>query len=331
MVGMDKISLNTISDSSFNRNFGAPPNPSTRSFKNIFFHLFILFSFGIFLVSLGVYGLYHLYSSHASTKIISAVPKTTPKTPVVISPNETSKQQSLTKIIPDINLIAASYPVIDFGISVIDIKSGAQIDINGDEIFDGASTTKVLIACLLLSQVEEGKYSLDKKINDITLNQLLKQMVNRSDNDAWETLMDFIGFKYQTPYVKSIGINSYNVTYNKISPNDMALLLSKLYQGKLLNSENTKLLLSYMQNTNDESIIPPAVPKDIPIYHKYGSYNGTLHDAAIIDDGKNPFSLVVFSATGSGTLSYTKRIKAIRDITKIVEKAEEISIEPQSP
>jgi beta-lactamase class A len=115
------------------------------------------------------------------------------------------------------------------------------------------------------------------------------------------------------------------VVNNKINPNDMALLLEKLYTGKLLNPQNTKLLLSYMQHTNHDDLIPPAVPIGIAVFHKYGSFNGDLHDAAIIDNGKSPFILTIYSSTGSGTLSYAQRVSVFHSIVTAVENADNIT------
>ena len=150
-------------------------------------------------------------------------------------------------------------------------------------------------------------------------------MINQSDNNDWETLMQFIGFQYQASYAKSININSYDVMNNRINPNDMSLLLQKLYTGKLLNQQDTNLLLSYMQHTNNDSLIPPAVPSGIKVYHKYGSFNGNLHDTAIIDNGKNPFILTIYSSTKSGALSYQQKVSAFHNIVSAVENADNIT------
>ncbi len=244
---------------------------------------------------------------------------------IQLNPSPTATLSESIEIENALKSIIASYPQLNWGISFIDITNADKASINGTEVFHGASTTKILIACLLLNQIEQGKYSLDTNLNGATLKQLTWQMVNRSDNDAWEEIMNFIGFNYQAPFAKSLGIYSYDVANNNIDPNDMALLLYKLYGGQILNSSDTALLLSYMQNTNNEELIPPAAPQDALVYHKYGSFGKELDDAAIIDDKKRPFVLVIYTSTASGELTYAQRANVFHQIVKSVYNV----IEPQ--
>jgi beta-lactamase class A len=293
------------------------------------FLLFLLVSVvtGIILLGLAWYDSHNPAAQEISKTSIESIPvlNDTPFPTIAIpNPISTSPLPQLLNIQNSIQTVISSYPQLTWGVSFIDLNSKNVTNINGNKVFTGASTTKVLIACLLLNQVEAGKYNLDKSLNGATLKQLLQKMINQSDNDAWTALMNFIGFQYQQPYAQSIGIYSYDVVNNRIDPNDMALLLEQLYAGKLLNPQDTSLLLSYMQHTNNDDLIPPAVPNGVKIYHKYGSFNNDLHDAAIIDNGKNPFILTIYSSTGSGTLSYTQRVGVFHKIVTAVENADNI-------
>ena len=98
---------------------------------------------------------------------------------------------------------------------------------------------------------------------------------------------------------------------------DLAGLLSKLYAGKLLNDRDTKQLLSYMQHTNWESLIPAAVPKDITVYHKYGLIDGNLHDASIIVKDGKAYSFVVMTKSKDNG-DDDDRTMIIREITRAV-------------
>ena len=297
------------------------------------FLLFLLVSVitGAILLGLAWYDSYsptaqEISKTSVNIPVSTDTPILTSATPIPIpSPAPISSLPQLSNIQNFIQTVISSYPQLTWGVSFIDLNSKNVTNINGNKVFTGASTTKVLIACLLLSQVEAGKYNLDKSINGATLKQLLQKMINQSDNDAWTALMNFIGFQYQRPYAQRIGIYSYDVVNNRIDPNDMALLLEQLYTGKLLNQQDTNLLLSYMQHTNNDDLIPPAVPNSIKVYHKYGSFNNDLHDAAIIDNGKNPFVLTIYSSTGSGTLSYAQRVSVFHKIVTAVENADNIT------
>lgn len=51
----------------------------------------------------------------------------------------------------------------------------------------------------------------------------------------------------------------------------MAHLLAELSEGRLLNQEHTAQLLSYMQDTNYEDLIPAAVPAGVTVFHNMDS------------------------------------------------------------
>jgi beta-lactamase class A len=84
----------------------------------------------------------------------------------------------------------------------------------------------------------------------------------------------------------------------------------------LLNAYHTQILLSFMQNTNYENFISPAVPDSYRIYHKVGFIDTEINDAAIITNGQQKFVLTIFSdnpaaADGSDTLERTELIQKI--------------------
>ena len=100
-----------------------------------------------------------------------------------------------------------------------------------------------------------------------------------------------------------------------MTPSDDALLLKQLAAGKLLNSTNTQTLLSYMQNTNNDDMIPYAAPNGATVYHKYGQLDGYLHDTAIIKNGDRTYSLSIYTASNN---SYLPQVQLIREITRTV-------------
>lgn len=85
----------------------------------------------------------------------------------------------------------------------------------------------------------------------------------------------------------------------------MALLLSKLYEGKVLNDEHRALLYSWMQNTSEEDFIPPSVPKNTKLYHKAGYLADRIHDVAIVDNGTTPFVIVIYSKSYTANYDYS--------------------------
>lgn len=181
------------------------------------------------------------------------------------------------------------------GVAVQDISDGTMKTFGQNVPFDAASTAKLVTATDYYHLVETGRAKLDAPLGAFTAGFQIKEMINISDNDAWHLLANDIGNDELAAYAKANGIN-YNVATNSLAPSDMATLLTKLYSGKLLNQADTDQLLSYMQHTNDEDLIPAALAgTGITVYHKYGLLNGELHDAAILVEGNQAYSLVIYT------------------------------------
>jgi beta-lactamase class A len=166
-----------------------------------------------------------------------------------------------------------------------------------------------------LSAVEQGKASLDQEIGGYSARSLLKQMIQQSDNVSWRTLKRWLGYEHLEDYAHQIGLFSFDSYDNTITASDEASLLQKLYQGQLLNQNDTGLLLSFMQNTNNEDLIPAALPQDAAVYHKYGLLNNNLHDMAIIKFNNSTFTLVIFT-NSEDSMNYERREAIIHEITQ---------------
>ena len=212
------------------------------------------------------------------------------------------------------NLIAADTSD-RFGVAIENIKTGNITTYGKTSQFDAASTEKVLSAVTYYHLVEQGSQSLDDMIGPYPASYQLKQMINQSDNDSWDAINDAVGGNDELQdYAQSIGLH-YNVDGNLMSAKDMATLLAKLYTGKLLNTDDTKQLLSYMQQTNDETLIPSVLPSGLTIYHKYGELNdgsvNVLHDASIVTDGSTAYAIVIYSDGDSDETARTDSIKQI--------------------
>jgi beta-lactamase class A len=112
----------------------------------------------------------------------------------------------------------------------------------------------------------------------------------------------------------------YDPEQNLLTPSDMALVLKQLYAGDLLNPDNTTELLGYMQDTNNEELIPAGSQSGIEVFHKYGEIDGELHDAAVLAYRGSSFVLVIFTENADGTQD-PGQAEVIRELTGAVEKA----------
>ena len=242
---------------------------------------FIIFCLLIFMIA------FFIYQKIEQVKILAAEKKT------------------LTKVLK-------SYYPIQSSVAVIN-KTGQSFIVGSTKPFNAASTTKIILAACLLHEVELGDKSLSAQAGDYPVSFQLQAMVNQSNNDSWHALTNYVGLQNLSDYAESIGIH-YDVANNSITTTDEALFLQKLYTGELLNSQDTKLLLSYMQHTNDETLIPAAVSSDVTVYHKYGWLDSYLHDAAILVYHNKPFILVIY--TNGNKSTYSKQVELIHQVTK---------------
>lgn len=223
-----------------------------------------------------------------------------------------SEKQLLTKII-------RSYTPIQSSIAVINIQTGKIFNVGSNQSFVGASTTKIILAACLLHEVEIGKKNLSIQLGTYPASFQLQQMIQQSNNDAWHELTGYVGLNTLKDYVHTIGIQ-YNISQNSITTQNEALFLQKLYTEKLLNSQDTQLILSYMQNTNEDDLIAAWVPDNVKIYHKYGWLNNYIHDAAILVYNKTPVILVIY--TKGNTTTANQQIQLFKPITTSILKYE---------
>jgi len=222
-----------------------------------------------------------------------------------------------TLLTDSVNNAIAGYPSAQIGVSVIDIESGVQTDFGETAPFTAASTTKTLTAAAYVHQVEQGNAELETVIDGSTAQTLLQRMLNLSDNNAWYSLNDYLGKTELQNFAQTLGLTSYDPYSNVITAHDEAQLLTKLYKNELASPSNTELLLSYMQNTNNEDLIPAALPSGSTVYHKCGYLDGELHDAAVISYQGHTFALVIYTKSDSGsTDDYTNRVQLFHTITE---------------
>jgi len=206
------------------------------------------------------------------------------------------------------------------GVALMDVSSGADPaevhEYGVREDFVAASTAKVLAAAAYYHLVETGAASLDDPLGAYTAGFQLREMIQQSDNDSWSLIMDAVGHPELTAYAASIGVD-YDPEINTLTPADMARILSGVYSGTLLDAEDTAELLSYMQDTNYETLIPAAVPDGITVFHKYGLLNAELHDAGILARDGTAYALVIYTK-GQNLSDIPERTNVIHQLTQAV-------------
>jgi beta-lactamase class A len=246
---------------------------------------------------------------------------------VALKPSKKSSQSSglsetsLGTMAQTINSVISQNSNITMSVNLIDLN-GSQAEHYGvNQTFQAASTAKIITAEDFLHEVEVGKQSLNETINGDTAEYELQQMIVISDDTAWAALDDTLGYSNLQDYADStFGISDYQAYNNSLSSKDIALALQGLWQGKLLNSSDSQLLLSYLKQANYRQYIVPAVPANDIIYHKIGLYEDYVNDAAIITHGNKAFVIVIFT-NGNGLYNWPARATMMQTIAKAALKA----------
>ena len=222
-----------------------------------------------------------------------------------------------------INAVIAAHSRYEVGVAMVDVSEGAVDDavheFGVQSGFVAASTAKILAAAAFYQLEESGQVSLADPMGYSTAGAQIRQMVQQSNNESWALVLGVLGRQGLSDYAASIGI-TYDRSVNVITPADMARTLALLYTGRLLNPQNTAQLLSYMQNTNYETLLPAAVPPGVGVFHKYGLLSANLHDAGILVQDGEAFVLVVYTR-GRGLSDLESRATVIREIAGTVAEA----------
>lgn len=236
--------------------------------------------------------------------------------PVAAAP--TPAPRAAVDLDAEIKRILAENSGYRVGVVLADTHGGEPRSYGDGTEFVAASTAKIITAAAYYHLVETGEKSLDVPLGSYDAAFQLKAMVNASSNDAWLFLMQDIGYPKLIEYAASIGI-SYDPEQNLLTPAEMAGLLKQLSTGKLLNAEHTQELLGYMQQTNNEKLIPAAVGPDITVQHKYGELGGYVHDAALLSSGERSYALAIYTWGEDGESE--ERLAVIHQLTDVVARA----------
>ena len=204
----------------------------------------------------------------------------------------------------------------DYSVYYEDLVTGGAFGIDHNTVLTAASLNKVPVVFYLYSLASERKINLEEKIvlqeSDIqdygtgvlryrepgeayTLKRLAELSFHHSDNTAIHLLTIRLGEDNIQSFVDNLGMGATSIAYNETSPRDMGNLFSQFYMGKLMSEPLKRELMDYLSNTEFEDRIPRYLEEDVVVYHKTGDHDNMVHDGGVVDDGKNPFVLIVMS------------------------------------
>jgi len=157
------------------------------------------------------------------------------------------------------------------GVAVKHLESGQSLDVNGSVLFPMASTFKVPVLVELLSQVKEGRYSLDDEISvqksdqhvgsgmissltapgiTLSVRNMAHFMMMISDNSAADILLEKTGPANINARLKSLGITGISVNR---SCQKLIADLQALLSGARTREQRKAALVRFAENTEDEA------------------------------------------------------------------------------
>lgn len=103
------------------------------------------------------------------------------------------------------------------------------------------------------------------------------------------------------------------------TPEAMAQLLTRIFDGKALSSESTRVLVGIMERCRTgDARLRGRLPPGTVVANKTGTIGGSVNDAGVITlpDGRGQIAIVVFIKTSE--LSFVQRERAIAEVARSV-------------
>lgn len=211
-----------------------------------------------------------------------------------------------------------------YGIAIKNPKTGESYYLNEHKVFETGSLYKIWILATVFDQIEKGGLAEDEilsqdisilnekfdissesaelKEGQITLavKDALEQMIVVSHNYAALLLSERLKLSTVRAFLKEHNFNESTLGQPpQTTPYDIMLFLEKLYQGELVNNENTKKVLAILKKQKLNEGLPKYLPQDIKIAHKTGDISWFKHDGGIVFFDKGAYIIVVLSKSNS--------------------------------
>jgi beta-lactamase class A len=253
-------------------------------------------------------------ATQASAKANNGAKSQAQESPTSVASPSPSLQ--LTQEIPalkaQIQTLALQNTKLQPGVFVVDLDTGAYLDLDGGIPFASASTIKLPILVAFFQDVDAGKIRLDEVLTlkseaiadgsgDLQFKQVGTQytalevatkMIVVSDNTATNMLVERLGgAQALNQRFRSWGLTTTAIRNrlpdvegtNTTSPQELAKLMSIVHRGQLVSVQSRDRLLNIMQRNEINTLLPQGLGVGATIAHKTGNIGGLLADAGIVD------------------------------------------------
>jgi beta-lactamase class A len=220
------------------------------------------------------------------------------------------------------------------GVAVLDLSSGQEFLLHGDEVFPQASSIKIAVLAELYHQAEQSgrgttgtskltdRYvvraedivpgsdimgGLTPGVTQLTNRDLATMVVAVSDNSATNVLIDRVGMSNVAHLMESIGLQHTQLRRkmmdlkaategreNVSTPREMMTLLERLYHGKVIGPPLLEDFFTVLA-TNKDSWLPRTLPEGLRIANKPGALEGVRNDSGIVFLKNRPYVICVMT------------------------------------
>lgn len=233
------------------------------------------------------------------------------------------------------------------GICLKDLHTGKTWEYNPDKLFPSASLIKVPIMASVFEKIRLGAITLDTQITltrrervggsgslkwvrdgtSLSVMELIYKMITESDNTATRMLIDYVGMPYLDSQFRRLGLVYTNITQegmsltggrvkreNYTTAREMASLLERIYEGKLVNREASEFMLDVLKHTKSRSRLRKGLPMGWEIGHKTGLLRRACHDVGIVFSPRGDYVIAVLTSEAP---NYTAAKNFISKVAKV--------------
>ena len=223
------------------------------------------------------------------------------------TPSSTLVQQKTTlerkELVAELREVAATASGT-YAVYVYELEGEVGYGFNEREVMPGASILKLVPMIAALQKVDAGSWRLTtefelKEIDratgsgplqflpagtKVTLDRMLSELGNKSDNTAWLMLNRLVGVAEIEDLALSLGMVDTAYRAGTTTALDVAKLLAKVYKGGTVSSLSRDIMWEDLTDSIYEDRIPAGIAESgVRVVHKVGTLADVWSDAAIIE------------------------------------------------
>jgi beta-lactamase class A len=229
---------------------------------------------------------------------------------------------------PDAKLLATVQDAIGedsdhIGVSVKRLTDGRSAQVNGDFQFYAASTFKLAVLYEAELRHARGELAYDDRITmteedmeqdlgtagylniaddgSISIADILRPMIEVSDNSSAVALMHFLGTSRIDQTLRGLGIETMTLNSEQLwtTPNDLARLMEAIYRGEgTTDAERANmrdLLLAQTIRGGIPSALGPEIQQGLLVGNKTGTWESAQHDVAFVEDQSGVYVIALLT------------------------------------